>query len=252
MPTRALLFIGLPEPFDEAIQAWRASPLFTQRGGAMLSCYCRQMAGLCTVTNLIMPERFAGLPGLRRIVGLNLHTYRHAFGDGSFGRVHALARTRETILVDAVAMPQMDLEIALAVHRAAGIGMSVFCGTYGETSRAESDRAVAGGRTIHRALRRFVDYPCRISRPRPLAVVLSRRTFRPDPTAPIAGFAALTRHLDERIRRAGDDVRWLAHPAVRTDQRTLMAATALDRTGSIAHDPCPEVSLWNRSLLPTA
>lgn len=213
MSTRALLFIGPPERADDPFEhPTLASPLGRE---TVLTRYCRLIAARCQVTKLIVPESLVELLPTERICGLDVHTYRDVFGDGTFGQMDTIARTTFTLLVNVEALPWIDLAGALAVHRCGGgAGMTVFCGPAPVADPCSED---LDGYSFHE---------------RPLAIILSRRTFRADPSIPIGDFVELTHHLRERMHRAGDWVRYIRHASVRGHAEIGRAGDGVSRTGN--------------------
>lgn len=186
--------------------------------------------GLCArtarSTALILPRDLANAIGPPHIDGLTVHTYRRRFSDGSFSRATPDPRACETIIVNAACLPAIDLPAALAEHRSTSAGLTLFCDPHPKGYCREQIAADASG-LVRRAFREYADFCPQRCPVEPLAMILSRRTFRPDPTSSIASFAHLAAHLQERVRRAGDRVRFVRHPSVSRQPDPLEALLQL-------------------------
>lgn len=225
MSVQALIFVSPPEGGRTTTDSW-ASALWLPLGREpAIVHYGRCIARCADLTQLFIPASLAErLP--RGAVGRpNVHIYERSFGEGSFRRAEPASTITETILIDAGRLARINIESALSLHRQSGAGMSVFCKPAQEDYCSELVTTDASG-GIRTAVRRYADSwsACTAD---PVVVILSRRTWRPDPAAPITSFPQLVDHLKERMRRAGDRIHCQHHPAVRCHPRALDALLSL-------------------------
>lgn len=142
--------------------------------------------------------------------------------DGTLARAEVSISGSEIILVDATRLPSIHLAPLIIAHRESGAGMSVFCGPAQRDYCREQISSDASG-AVQRAVRQYSDSSLPACGANPITIVLSRRMFRPDAATQLSNFAELTRHLQERLARAGDRVQCLRHPAVRSHASPLDA-----------------------------
>jgi lipopolysaccharide/colanic/teichoic acid biosynthesis glycosyltransferase len=239
MSIRALLFVDPPRPGQATFDPW-VQALFLPLGcEPALARYCRIVARHCRPTSLILSESLTRLLPPQALNRVILHTYRNSFADGTFARSRAGSGTAETLLIDAGRLAWIDIDSVLSVHRDSGAGMSVFCGPAQREYCCERIASDASG-IVRGAVRCYSDSSRQACQANPVAIILSRRTFRPDPATPISSFAELADHLKERVRRAGDRTQCIRHPAVRTHANPMDALLGLvERSQALlSEQPC--------------
>ena len=221
MSTQAFIVVAPASRRAASPDAWeRAWRMPLVREPAIVE-YSRWVASRVRSVQLIMPAWLgAGIEASFRD-DLVVHTYRRYLGDGTWGRAEPAHRASETMILDATRLPSIDFAAALAAHRRSGAAMSVFCGSGQREYCRELVRSGPGG-LIERPIRHYAD-SIEDAEPNPVLIVLSRRTFRPDPGTCVGHFAAIADHLQTRLGRAGDKVRWCHHPALRCHATPLDA-----------------------------
>jgi lipopolysaccharide/colanic/teichoic acid biosynthesis glycosyltransferase len=217
-----LFFPASPAP-GRKLPPWDRVGLVTLGSDPAIVHYLRLITRLQPHTRLVVPAALAPLIADRRGCEGRVITCSGGLGGWKPRRLSHPPGARETLLVDARWLPAIDVAAALRAHRRERVGMSVFHALSRPDYCCERVIHDAFG-AVNGAARSYRDSAADARPPAvPLAAILSRGTFQPDPAAGPGDFSELIGHLESRIARAGEGARHFQHPSVRPHEQPLRA-----------------------------